>query len=164
MMVLVEANENSRTERVWSRKSQRLHVTMSLSQGTAAVAAHALSRNYPANSVSAANRGAICQVEGIVGIVVSYSSKKSKKSWRRQRIIFNPNELQEFNLDFREDDINDEQEDVEHHEQQHSNPSKMPSGRASTTYILRAAAHDVTDSACSSTRTSIALHWNKQSR
>ena len=33
----------------------------------------------------------------------------------------------------------------------------------SVTAILRAAAHDVTDSACSSTRTSIALDRNKQS-
>ena len=48
-------------------------------------------------------------------------------------------------------------------------PSKrlLMSGRLqlpSVTAILRAAAHDVTDSACSSTRTSIALDWNKQSR
>ena len=34
----------------------------------------------------------------------------------------------------------------------------------SVTAILRAAAHDVTDSACSSTRISIALDWDKQSR
>ena len=86
---------------VKSRKGQRLHVTMSLSEGTTAVTAHALSRNFPANSSSPS----ICQVEGIVGVVISYKSsfgRKGKKPRRRTRIVFDPNELRAYDLVFAE--------------------------------------------------------------